>query len=92
MGGEGTHPAPDSEQYDVRLQRMQDCVRCLLQGVGEDTEREGLRDTPKVGYPSRTSPLELPALAHAVVMFNGGIIFDIGIACDCSVWPKHSWT
>ncbi len=28
---------------------MMDAVRTLLLGVGEDPEREGLRDTPKVG-------------------------------------------
>lgn len=31
-----------------RLARMQQAVRLLLQGVGEDVEREGLVDTPKV--------------------------------------------
>ena len=31
-----------------RLLRMQSAVRTLLLGVGEDPDREGLVDTPKV--------------------------------------------
>ena len=30
-------------------ERLQDAVRVLIQGLGEDAAREGLRDTPKVG-------------------------------------------
>ena len=30
-------------------ERLQDAVRVLIQGLGEDLAREGLRDTPKVG-------------------------------------------
>ena len=30
-------------------ERLQDAVRVLIQGLGEDVAREGLRDTPKVG-------------------------------------------
>ena len=33
---------------EARLSRMKDCVRQLLIGIGEDPEREGLLDTPKV--------------------------------------------
>ena len=40
---------PGTDAYAKRLRRAQACVRTLLRGVGEDPEREGLRDTPKVG-------------------------------------------
>jgi GTP cyclohydrolase I len=33
---------------EARLERMQAAVRVIIAGVGEDVEREGLRDTPKV--------------------------------------------
>ena len=37
-----------TDAYARRLRAMQGCVRTLLKGVGEDPDREGLRDTPKV--------------------------------------------
>lgn len=40
--------APGTDAYAQRLRLMQACVRTLLRGVGEDADREGLRDTPKV--------------------------------------------
>jgi GTP cyclohydrolase I len=30
------------------MKRMEAAVRTLISGIGEDLEREGLRDTPKV--------------------------------------------
>lgn len=33
---------------EADLQRLQSAVRVLLSGIGEDINREGLRDTPKV--------------------------------------------
>lgn len=41
---------PGTDAYARRLRRAQACVRTLLRGVGEDPEREGLRDTPKVRF------------------------------------------
>lgn len=38
---EGCDPA-------VNLERLQDAVQALIAGVGEDVNRDGLRDTPKV--------------------------------------------
>lgn len=38
---------PGSLSYESKIQRMQEAVRCLLQGIGEDCQREGLVDTPK---------------------------------------------
>lgn len=35
---------------EADLLRLQNAVRVLLSGVGEDISREGLRDTPKVQY------------------------------------------
>ena len=40
---------PSGAGDDSRMSRMQDAVRKLISGIGEDLEREGLRDTPKVG-------------------------------------------
>ena len=40
--------APSHPASGQRLQRMEQAVRVLIQGLGEDLEREGLRDTPKV--------------------------------------------
>lgn len=34
---------------ELSLQRMCACVSTLIDGIGEDAEREGLRDTPMVG-------------------------------------------
>ena len=39
---------PGTDAFARRLRRAQGCVRTLLLGLGEDPEREGLRDTPKV--------------------------------------------
>ena len=33
---------------DLSFTRLQRAVRLLLEGIGEDIDREGLRDTPKV--------------------------------------------
>ena len=40
-------------------ERLQDAVRVLIQGLGEDVAREGLRDTPKVGACCRAEPAML---------------------------------
>lgn len=47
---------------------MEDSVRVLLRGVGEDLDREGLRDTPKV----TTAPL-----ARAARVGCSGPHFDV---------------
>lgn len=39
-----------SDHDEARLKRMQLAVRALLTGLGEDVDREGLIDTPKVIY------------------------------------------
>lgn len=36
-------------QGAAQLERMQAAVELLLRGLGEDPQREGLRDTPRVG-------------------------------------------
>ena len=33
---------------DLSFTRLQGAVRLLLEGIGEDIDREGLRETPKV--------------------------------------------
>jgi GTP cyclohydrolase I len=39
---------PNSDSYVRKLDRMQGAVRSLLLGIGEDVQRQGLLDTPKV--------------------------------------------
>lgn len=41
----------DINESDISIARLQDAVGTLLRGIGEDVEREGLRDTPKVRLP-----------------------------------------
>lgn len=31
-----------------KLERLENAARAIIQGIGEDPDREGLRDTPKV--------------------------------------------
>jgi len=38
----------DLPEADISSARLQNAVSVLLQGIGEDVEREGLRDTPRV--------------------------------------------
>ncbi len=38
--------APGSAAYVAKLARMEQAVRVLIQGVGEQVHREGLLDTP----------------------------------------------
>jgi len=55
----------DIPESDISLARLQDAVSVLLQRIGEDTEREGLRDTPRVRFlmqPPRM--LERPRVPH----------------------------
>ena len=40
---------------DGSTERLQEAVRILIQGLGEDVSREGLRDTPKVSTTSSKS-------------------------------------
>lgn len=40
----------DIPEADISIPRLQSAVRLLLRGVGEDIDREGLRDTPKVRF------------------------------------------
>lgn len=40
-------PAPLPEADNVDREKIQDAVRLILEAVGEDPNREGLRDTPK---------------------------------------------
>ena len=45
-----------SEVCDVgSTERLQEAVRILIQGLGEDVSREGLRDTPKVSLTTSKS-------------------------------------
>lgn len=49
--------AAGKAELQQRLQRMGECVRVLLMGLGEDISREGLRDTPQVRRLSLTAAL-----------------------------------
>lgn len=39
---------PNTDGYARKVQRMSQAVRTLLEGIGEDVDRQGLLDTPKV--------------------------------------------
>lgn len=39
---------PNTDGYARKVQRMSAAVRTLLEGIGEDVQRQGLVDTPKV--------------------------------------------
>ena len=70
---------PGTTAYKAKLQRMQEAVRVLLAGIGEDVAREGLVDTPKVGC------LSCRLTVHKV---------EASLSCviDCRGWPKLFWT
>lgn len=57
--GASTGPAMGTREG---MERMQQAVRVLLQGLGEDVNREGLRDTPKVSdcWQRRAGGLDWP--------------------------------
>ena len=40
----------DLQEAFVNTERLRDSVSLLLNGLGEDVSREGLRDTPKVSH------------------------------------------
>ena len=46
-------PAQSPEGDTAVLARMVDAVKTLIRGIGEDIEREGLRDTPMVRIPDQ---------------------------------------
>ena len=49
---------------DGSAERLQEAVRILIQGLGEDVSREGLRDTPKV---SSTASKSTPGQEYAIL-------------------------
>ncbi len=62
-------PIPSSE----RLESLQDAVRSIIVGIGEDVTREGLRDTPKVGHVRESVPgfcLKRVGLYFTYVLLN----------------------
>lgn len=54
---------------DHSLQRMCACVSTLIDGIGEDAEREGLRDTPMVGGWSLS---DRPIACASILLVKGG--------------------
>ena len=40
-------PSADTDLLETQT-RLQEAVRTLITGIGEDVKRDGLRDTPKV--------------------------------------------
>ncbi|GLC35363.1 hypothetical protein PLESTF_001212500 [Pleodorina starrii] len=77
-----------------KLSRMEQAVRVLIHGLGEDLDREGLRDTPKrvakalldctQGYHQDTSSTLGTALFHEPIVHQGGegvvVVRDIDFA------------
>ena len=59
---------PGTAAYDAKLERMQEAVRALLEGVGEQPQREGLLDTPKVRWSRGCGLCVLVELARALLL------------------------
>ena len=50
LSGDVYEPSPDTDLLETQI-RLQEAVRTLITGIGEDAKRDGLRDTPKVIIP-----------------------------------------
>ncbi|GLI70531.1 hypothetical protein VaNZ11_015446 [Volvox africanus] len=88
-----------------KLTRMEQAVRVLIQGLGEDLDREGLRDTPKrvakalldctQGYHQDTSSTLGSAIFHEPIVHQGGegvvVVRDIDFASSSeeTLLPFH---
>ncbi|GIL42212.1 hypothetical protein Vafri_267 [Volvox africanus] len=88
-----------------KLTRMEQAVRILIQGLGEDLDREGLRDTPKrvakalldctQGYHQDTSSTLGSAIFHEPIVHQGGegvvVVRDIDFASSSeeTLLPFH---
>ncbi|KAG1677940.1 hypothetical protein FOA52_001358 [Chlamydomonas sp. UWO 241] len=97
--------AGDDHDRAARLVRMQACVRTVLEGLGEDVDREGLRDTPKrvakalldvtVGYGEDAASLIGSALFHEDIVgqANAGIVLvrdiDFASTSEANLLPFH---
>jgi GTP cyclohydrolase IA len=76
---------------DVNLERIASGVRLVLEGIGEDPNREGLRDTPKrvaEMYAELTAGMREDAAQHIVPLSGNKhdemvIVKDISIASLC---------
>src|SRR3954468_11321891 len=76
---------------DVNLERIASGVRLVLEGIGEDPNREGLRDTPKrvaEMYAELTAGMREDASQHVVPLSGNKhdemvIVKDISIASLC---------
>lgn len=64
---------------------MESHVRTLLMGVGEDVDREGLKDTPKVHCTGSGCFAAAPHCAGPPQASHVSL-------CSRSVWPRHSLT
>src|SRR5436190_3003711 len=86
--GKGSKPA---RVPDVDLDRIAHGVRLILEGIGEDPNREGLRDTPKrvaEMYAELTAGMREDASQHIVALSGNKhdemvIVKDISIASLC---------
>ena len=58
-------------QPEADLQRLEEAVTVLLKGLGEDTAREGLRDTPKASAAAcHTVPLPLTGRIYSSTLLH----------------------
>ncbi|KXZ41850.1 hypothetical protein GPECTOR_262g668 [Gonium pectorale] len=96
--------APLARDRD-KLARMEQAVRVLIQGLGEDIEREGLRDTPKRvakawldctrGYNEHTASTLGTALFHEEIVRRGdeGVVvvrdIDFASTSEETLLPFH---
>ncbi len=71
---------------------MQQAVRTLLLGMGEDPDREGLRDTPKRGVKALVPPKagkKTNGRAHVAYIPNGKVIGLSKIARICEMYARR---
>ena len=75
-------PGTDVDLLETQA-KLQVAVQTLIAGIGEDLQRDGLRDTPKVDAFFLGRPFTRQA-TH--------ILFSL-VTChlQCSVWQKHGW-
>lgn len=88
----------------VDKQKIEQAVRLLLEGIGEDTEREGLKETPaRIArmYEELMAGMDEDAAVHLSKTFtshNTGIVLEKDITfysmCEHHMLPfteKHMW-
>ena len=77
-------PGTDVDLLETQA-KLQVAVQTLITGIGEDLQRDGLRDTPKVGSGCIVGSVPILGKPYKSPQLN-----DI-LSSQCSVWQKHGW-